>query len=217
MSMSTPQALGILGGTFDPIHFGHLRMAVELHTALRLSKVHVLPCYQPVHRDAPFASSEHRWAMVQRAIASEPALYADDREIKRKQPSYTIDTLQAFREEMPNTPLCLLLGSDAFLGFLNWHRPLDILKLVHLIVAERPSFQLPTSGPLADLLKQHRQKDTAFIHEQKAGGIIFQGITALDISASSIRSQIALQNNVRYLLPDSVYDYIQCHDIYRRV
>lgn len=210
----THKAIGILGGTFDPIHNGHLRMALELYESLDLAKVHIIPCHRPVHRKMPAALPEHRLAMVQCAIASEPALYADPREIKRQSPSYTIDTLLELHQEMPGTPLSLMIGIDAFLGFSSWHRFEDILKEAHLIVAHRPHYQLPATGILAELLKDHLQHDVSFIHENLAGGILLWPITSLDISATDIRKQIAMGRNPRYLLPDSVYDYIKQQGIY---
>lgn len=206
--------VGILGGTFDPIHLGHLRLALELHDALRLDKVHIIPCYQPVHRKMPAAKPEERLAMVKCAIEGETAFIADDREIRRKNPSYMIDTLLDLRNEMPNTPLCLLLGIDAFLGFGSWHKWRDILNEAHLIVAHRPQYQLPVTGIIADLMKEHLRQDHAYIHQHKAGGIILQPITQLEISASDIRKQFAMGKNPRYLLPDRVYDYIQQHGTY---
>lgn len=208
------KAIGILGGTFDPIHMGHLRMAVELYEALDLDKVHIIPCYQPVHRRLPIASPEQRLDMVKCAIANEPALQADDREIKRKSPSYMIDTLLDLHAEIPNTPLCLLVGIDAFLGFLSWHRYTEILQQAHIIIAQRPHYQLPKTGMLADLVKQHMQENTIYIHENKAGGILLKPITALEISATDIRKQIAMGKNPRYLMPNRVYDYIQKNNIY---
>ncbi len=210
----THKAIGVLGGTFDPIHNGHLRMALEFYESLDLTKVHIIPCHRPVHRKMPTASPEQRMAMVACAIANEPALYADPREIRRQSPSYMIDTLLDLHEEFPNTPLCLMLGIDAFLGFTSWHRWQDILQEAHLIVAHRPQYALPESGMIANLLNTHLQREVSFIHENMAGGIIFRPITSLDISATDIRKQIALGRNPRYLLPDSVYDYIKQHGIY---
>lgn len=210
----TNKAIGILGGTFDPIHFGHLRMALELFEVLDLVKVHVMPCYLPMHRKQPEASAEQRLAMVECAIAAEPALYADAREVRRQGPTYTIDTLLEMRAEMTTTPLCLLIGIDAFLGFTSWQRWEEILHYAHIIVAHRPNYQLPTTGMIAELMKQHLQHEIAFIHENLAGGILLRPITALEISASDIRKQIAMERNPRYLLPDKVYDYIKQQGIY---
>lgn len=210
----THKAIGILGGTFDPIHLGHLRMAIELHDALDLERVHIVPCYQPVHRKMPVATPEQRLSMVQCAVEGEAALVADDREIKRKTPSYTIDTLNELRAEFADAPLCLLVGIDAFLGFTSWHQWRDILARAHIVIAHRPQYQLPSTGIVADLLKERLQQDIAFIHEHAAGGILLRPITALEISASDIRKQIAMEKNPRYLLPDGVYDYIKQHGTY---
>lgn len=208
--------IGILGGTFDPIHIGHLRMAIELREALDLAHIHIIPCYQPVHRTAPEATAAQRFAMVQCAIANEPLLVADPREIARPTPSYTIDTLSAMREEFPQTPLCLLLGIDAFLGFPSWNRWQDIISIAHIVVAHRPQYQLPHQGLIADLLAQRLQLETSFIHQHLSGGILFRPIPSLDISATEIRKQIAIGRDTRYLLPENVHDYIQQHHIYNK-
>lgn len=210
----THKAIGILGGTFDPIHMGHLRMALELYETLDLGKVHLIPTYQPTYRKKPMASPEHRLAMVECAVRGEPALVADDREIRRKGPTYTIDTLLEMRETYPNHPLCLLLGIDAFLGLTSWYRWEEILAHCHIVVAHRPHYQLPPSGNISDILKQRMQQEIAYIHQNQAGGILLRPITALEISATDIRKQIALGRNPRYLLPDGVYDYIRQHGIY---
>lgn len=214
MHQSHP-AIGILGGTFDPIHFGHLRLALELHQILNLGKVHILPCYQPVHRKTPVASAKDRLAMVECAIRDEPAFVADSREIRREGPSYMIDSLMEMRKELSCTPLCLLLGIDAFLSFTSWYRWKDILNLAHLIVAHRPQYHLPVTGMIADLIRERSQQNLSFVHENMAGGILLQPITPLEISATDIRKQIAMGCNPRYLLPNKVYDYIKQHGTYR--
>ena len=210
----THKAIGILGGTFDPIHLGHLRMALELHEDLNLLRVHLIPCYQPVHRKMPAASPEQRLAMLKCAIANEPALCADDREICRNEPSFMIDTLISLRKENPKTPLCLLLGIDAFLGFSSWNRWNEIFDYAHLVIAHRPQYKIPSSGVLADIIKERLKNDPTYLHDQLAGGIFVRPITALEISATDIRNQIAAGKNPRYLLPDSVYEYIKQHGTY---
>jgi nicotinate-nucleotide adenylyltransferase len=207
------QAIGILGGTFDPIHFGHLRTALELYQALELAEVRLIPCYQPVHRKSPVASPEHRLAMVHSAIADEPALTVDSCEIDRQGPSYTIDTLETLQQKFPNTPLCLIMGIDALLGFPSWHRWEEILKLAHLVIAHRPQYHLPQTGIVADLLKE-RLKKAAAIHASLSGSIVLHPVTPLEISATDIRKQIAMRRNPRFLLPDSVYRYIEQHGVY---
>lgn len=213
--MSEPQqAIGILGGTFDPIHFGHLRTAVELYQALDLAEIRIIPCFQPVHRKLPVASPEQRLAMVECAIKSDSKLIAEDCEIKRKGPSYTIDTLLHLREKLPSTPLCVIMGIDAFLNFPSWHRWEEILQLAHLVVAHRPQYQLPKTGIVAELIKQRFKQNPLSIHESMAGNIVLHPVTALDISATDIRKQIAMGRSPRFLLPDSVLEYIQQHGTY---
>lgn len=211
---SLQQAIGLLGGTFDPIHFGHLRTALELHQALDLAEVRLIPCYQPVHRKLPVASPEHRLAMVRCAIADEPALKVEECEIQRKGPSYMIETLEELNRQMPTTPLCLIMGIDALLGFPSWHRWQSILELAHLVIAHRPQYQLPKNGIVADLLKQRLKSDPATLQTQLAGNIVLHPVTPLEISATDIRRQISAGRNPRYLLPDSVYHYIQQHGVY---
>lgn len=212
--MPLQQAIGILGGTFDPIHFGHLRTALEVHQALELTEVQLIPCYQPVHRKLPMATPDQRLSMVQLAIESEKSLRVNDCEIKRKGPSFAIETLTDLRKELPDTPICLIMGIDALLGFPSWHRWEEILDLAHLVVVHRPRYQLPTTGVVADLLKQRLKHNTHCIHESLAGTIFLQLVTALEISATDIRKQIAMERNPRYLLPNNVYKYIKDNGVY---
>jgi nicotinate-nucleotide adenylyltransferase len=214
MTLALQPAIGILGGTFDPVHLGHLRMGIELGETFQLAKVHIIPCHEPVHRAKPSASPLERLEMVKRAVADEPSLFADDREIRRQGPSYMIETVLDLRNELPNTPLCLLIGIDAFLHFQSWYRWQEILTHSHLIVAYRPPYQLPTEGLIADLIKERLQEDAAYVHAHLAGGILLRPMTALEIAASDIRKQIAMQRNPRYLLPDVVLDYIHQQRIY---
>ncbi len=204
--------IAIFGGTFDPIHFGHLRTALEIYDTCQLAEVRFIPCYQPVHRERPVASPEDRLNMITLAIKDESAFKVDDCEIKRQGPSYMVDTLETLRKNISDqTPLCLIMGIDALLGFAQWHRYDDILKLAHLIIAHRPDYQLPENGTIAHLLKDSVKKD---IHQTRSGSIILQPVTALEISATEIRKALAKGKNPRFLLPDSVYEYIKQHGIY---
>lgn len=213
--MTLEQPIGLLGGTFDPIHLGHLHLGRELQRHYRLSKVHFIPCLQPVHRPAPIASPAERLTMVELAIADEPNFVLNKIELERSTPSYTIDTLQTLRQIYPNSPFCLLFGMDAFLSFLSWRQPYDILSLSHLIVAHRPKQSLKVEGALASLLGQHHQDDMNYVHEHLAGGILLRSITALDVSATDIREMIAQEKDVKHLLPLSVYGYIKENGLYK--
>ncbi len=206
--------LGLFGGTFDPIHFGHLRTALELYQTLDLLEVRMIPCFQPVHRKLPVASPEQRLAMLKEAIISEPALKVDDREIIRKGPSYTIETLISLRAEFPKIPFGLIMGIDALLGFASWHRWEEILNHTHLIIAHRPHYELPRTGIIADLLKHRLIQNPSLIHDSFSGKILLHPVTALEISASDIRKQIMMGRDPRYLLPERTYQYILKHGIY---
>src|SRR6202522_2934291 len=147
--MSEP--IGLFGGTFDPIHYGHLRTAFELWQLLKLAQVRFLPTGNPPHREAPLASSELRLEMVRAAVAGQPGFAVDDREIRRSGVSYSVDTLTDLRREHPQRSLCLLLGMDAFLGMPTWHRWRDIFELAHVVVAHRPGWKAPITGPLGEV------------------------------------------------------------------
>ena len=147
--------IGIFGGTFDPIHCGHLRTAFELWQELGLSQVRFMPTGSPPHRSQLYATPELRLRMVQAAIADQRGFVVDDREVRRSGVSYSVDTLTDMRREFPQTPLCVLLGMDAFLGLPNWHRWREILKLAHIVVAHRPGWRAPTTGPLGEVMVDH--------------------------------------------------------------
>ncbi len=152
--------IGILGGTFDPIHFGHLRTALDVMQAVGLEQVRFIPLHRAVHRGQPETAVSLRLQMVQAAIAGQPGFVADDRELRRAGDSYTIDTLTSLRRDYPQSPLCLLLGMDAFNGFADWRQPEAILRLAHLIVMHRPGITEPTDAGAREILSVHRCDQT---------------------------------------------------------
>lgn len=196
--------LGIFGGTFDPIHHGHLRTAFELREALRLGEVRFLPTGSPPHREATLASSEMRLAMVRAAVQDEPAFTVDDRETRRGGLSYSVDTLVELRAEFPQRSICLLLGMDAFLGLPNWHRWREILELAHVVVAHRPGWKAPTQGPLGEVMVDRGTGSVRDLHEATAGRVFVHAVTQLEISSTELRALISRGRNPRYLVPDSV-------------
>ena len=196
--------LGIFGGTFDPIHNGHLRTAFELREALRLGEVRFLPTGSPPHREATLASSEMRLAMVRAAVQNEPAFTVDDRETRRGGLSYSVDTLVELRAEFPQRAICLLLGMDAFLGLPNWHRWREILELAHVVVAHRPGWKAPTQGPLGEVMVDRGTGSVRDLHEATAGRVFVHAVTQLEISSTELRALIARGRDPRYLVPDSV-------------
>lgn len=206
--------IAVLGGTFDPIHIGHLRSALELRDQLELDEVRLMPAHVPPLRDMPGATSEQRLAMVRLAIAEEPGLLADARELQRSGPSYTVDTLASLRAEMgPDAVLCFALGSDAFAGLDRWQNWPQLLGLAHLLVLRRPGEELPTSGPVATLWQQHRVAADQ-LAARPAGSIVALTLTQLPVSATAVRALISSGRSPRYLLPDSVWHYIRKHGLY---
>lgn len=201
-------AIGIFGGTFDPIHFGHLRTAFELLQSLRLDELRFVPAGDPPHRDAPLADASSRLAMVRAATADQPGFVVDDREVGRSGPSYTVTTLSELRAEFPDRPLCLIVGMDAFLGLPRWHRWREILDLAHVVVAHRPGWRAPDAGPLGDLLAGRGTARVADLHGATAGRILVQQVTQLEISSTGLRDIIVSNRDPRYLMPDAVRDII---------
>jgi nicotinate-nucleotide adenylyltransferase len=216
---SKKTVIGLSGGTFDPIHFGHLRMAQELAENLHLSAVRFIPAAQPPHKSAPEVSAEHRAAMVRLGIAGNSLFSCDERELCREGASYTIDTLLSLRDELgADISLVLLIGSDAFTKFDTWHRWQDIIQLCHIALVERPMVgkQEPLSKPLQIFLQSHFTENTEDLHRKSAGFITLQTITALEISSTSIRSNLQEQKSARYLLPDSILEYICTYQLYTK-
>ncbi|MGC3961798.1 MAG: nicotinate-nucleotide adenylyltransferase [Rhodocyclaceae bacterium] len=216
MSDRVTGPLGILGGTFDPIHFGHLRLAEEARDALGLTTVRVIPAGQPPHREQPGTVAEDRLNMARLAIAGVPGYELDDSEVVRQSPSYTVLTLRRLRAELGTArPLVLILGADAFLGLPSWHEWEEILPLAHIAVGTRPGFELDaaTMGPvLADLFSAAHGLPTD--PAAPAGRIVPFHMTALDISATGIRAALTAGRSARFLLPDAVLDYIETHHLY---
>lgn len=205
--------VGIFGGTFDPVHFGHLRSALELRQALGLDEVRLMPAHLPPHRGLPGCTSGQRLAMARLACEG-GELSVDDRELRREGPSYSVDTLASLRAELgPERPLVMAVGADAFAAIHTWHRWRELASLAHIAVLERPGAALPSVGPVADWLRAARVPSPAGL-EGPAGRIIVLGLTSLAISATAIRAMIARGESPRYLLPDGVWQYIQQHQLY---
>jgi len=198
------QPIGLFGGTFDPLHYGHLRTAFELWQALKLAEVRFMPTGSPPHREQPQASAQLRLAMVTAAVAQEPAFVVDDREVRRTGVSYSVDTLTELRAEYPQRSLCLLLGMDAFLGLPDWHRWRELLDLAHIIVAHRPGWRAPTMGPLGEVMVDRGTGSVRDLHEQRAGRIYVHAVTQLEISSTELRQLISQGRDPRYIVPEEV-------------
>ncbi|WP_371323746.1 nicotinate-nucleotide adenylyltransferase [Dechloromonas sp. ZY10] len=211
--------LGIFGGTFDPVHYGHLRLAEEAVLQLGLGGVRWIPAGQPPHRGTPQVSGEQRLAMVLRSTAGNPHFSVDPAEVLAAAPSYTVHTLERLRAELGAAqPLVLLVGADAFAGLDRWHRWRDLLALAHLAVSHRPGFPIAAEslGPdLAEVFAGCHNADPAVLAQAPAGRIVSFAMTQLAISATQIRKLLANGLSARYLLPDVALDYIQTHQLYR--
>lgn len=218
--MTSNAPIGILGGTFDPIHDGHLRLAEELGETLRLEQVLIVPSGTPPHRGAPAVAAEHRLAMVRLAAAGNPRLKVDDRELRRAGPGYTYDTLAELRAEYGAArPLVLLIGADVFLEFATWHRWHEIFGLAHVAVAHRPGSPVERwrdrmPQPLAREYSARLMQQPLAAHLSPAGGIVVVPFTALDIAATAIRDMLRAGASPRYLLPGAVLDYIRAKRLY---
>ncbi len=204
-------AIGIMGGTFDPIHYGHLRPALDIAQALGLDHVRLIPCADPPHRDPPQANARQRLALLQLAVKSAPELDVDDRELLREGPSYTIDTLKSLREDFPENPLYLLLGTDAFLGLHQWHQWQDLLSFANIVVMQRPEEELLVAEPMKAWFEQHKMAD----YEPTLNGkIMLMPVTQLAISATQIRALFEKGSSPQYLLPDSVIQLVEMLGLY---
>jgi nicotinate-nucleotide adenylyltransferase len=200
--------IGILGGTFDPVHCGHLRLALEVREQLSLTSVRLLPAPNPRLRETPRAEASRRLELLQAAVDDEPGLEVDARELDRDGPTYTVETLELFRREFSDEALVFILGMDSFRRLDRWHRWRDLPELAHLVVAERPGGSLPGPGPVADLLDERRCDDVATLMAKPAGHILICAPPLLDISATRVRALVAEGRSIRFLVPDKVIELI---------
>lgn len=209
--------IGIFGGTFDPVHLGHLRTALEVQQALQLQQLRFIPCANPPHRTPPQASAGQRLAMLRSVITGQHHFIVDTRELDRGGVSYMVDTLQSIRAELPDTTLCLIMGMDALRNFAEWRRYLEILSLAHIVVMQRPGNsleELRSHPTVYTLIEQRRATRLQELRQQPAGLIWFQPVTQLAISATAIRAMCAHGESIQYLVPDAVRDYISQHTLY---
>lgn len=195
--------IGVFGGMFDPIHYGHLRTAHELHELLGLERVVFLPAGDPPHRAAPLADAATRLAMVRASIDDDPRFLVDDRELRRAGPSYTILTLAEMRAERGAQPLVLIMGMDAFAGIDRWHRAAELLSLAHIVIALRPRADEPRTGLAAEWLRSRRCDEPSRLAASPAGMVYVSAGTQIDLSSSSVRDVVAAGRDPRYLMPEA--------------
>ncbi|MDC9729013.1 MAG: nicotinate-nucleotide adenylyltransferase [Methyloprofundus sp.] len=203
--------IGIYGGTFNPVHYGHLRTALEVKELFALDELRLLPCALPAHRENPSVNAQMRLEMLQIAIKDYVHLRLDTREIQRPGVSYMVDTLTELRKELGNTPIILFMGTDAFNGISSWHRWQELFHYAHIVVMTRPQFK-PSALPefYDDRLVTVRESLKSCV----SGKIFFQKVRDLDISASDIRNAFIEQKNPSFLLPEPIIEYIRAHNLY---
>ncbi len=210
--------IGLLGGTFNPIHFGHLRMAQELANNLHFDEVRFIPSANPPHKTLPLVSAEHRSSMVQLATSDNPLFVCDTQELTREGASYTIDTVIALRKDLGDVvSICLIMGSDAFTQLNTWHRWQELLNYCHIILVQRPNNSAKqTKLPivLEAFLQENYTEDAKDLSLKKAGYIHMQKITAHEISSTAIREAYKLNQTPYYLVPLNVIQYIAANNLY---
>ena len=206
--------IGILGGTFDPVHFGHLQTAEQVYRQLHLERVIFVPAANPPHRTLPVASIEHRIRMLQLALPMYAGFELDDREQRLGGISYTVRTLESFRDELGDHPLGLIMGADAFAGLETWHRWQEILDLAHLLVMNRPGTSVSV---LSEWAQARKCDDIETLENSAGGGIYFLSIKPVAISATEIRMALQRSESVTGKLPEPVIEYIETNNLYRQV
>lgn len=209
-------SIGLLGGTFDPIHLGHIHLALSVRDALQLDEVRLLPAGNPPLREAPLATPQQRLEMVRLAVEHHPRLRVDESDMQPDGVSYAILSLMTLRAQLPDAALCYMLGIDQFMQFERWQQWQDIPNYAHLVITSRMTRQgFRPSPALEALLRQRRVTEPQALTRQTAGCIFFQDITPLPISATEIRRQFQQGLQPYMYLPEAVWDYINTMQLYR--
>tara|TARA_R110002110_G_scaffold376446_1_gene586285 strand:+ start:38567 stop:39205 length:639 start_codon:yes stop_codon:yes gene_type:complete len=206
--------IGILGGMFDPVHFGHLRTALAAQQDFGLDEVRLIPCHHPVHREEAEADARHRIAMLHSATKAEKKLVVDVRECMHPGPSYMIETLESLRTEYPNDRLFFLIGADAYNKLDSWKRWKDMFSLVHFIVITRPGWKINPSKEVKKFCKKRMVSDFASLCASPYGNVLEYTFTPLMIASSEIRNLVKAKKSVRYLIPNTVFSYIKKFELY---
>jgi nicotinate-nucleotide adenylyltransferase len=206
--------IGLFGGTFDPIHLGHLRIALEVADALELEQVRFIPNRVPPHRRQPLASGLQRLELIKAATQGESRFVADDRELRQDKTSYTVHTLRALHQEFPNQSWAFIIGVDAFLQLPSWYEWQDLFNLTHFIVVGRPGYALNTSTE-TPWFQPYWVDSIAELKDRPTGGVLAIDIKGLDISATQLRNLIARGESPRYLTPDPVWAMIKAQQLYK--
>lgn len=209
-----PRRIGMLGGMFDPVHEGHLQLARVALDELALDALHMVPCHLPSHRAAAAASTQARLAMLSLATQEEPRIVVDDRECRRQEMSYTVDTLVSLRAQFPGATLVLVLGEDAFAGLERWQRWTQLLELANLLVVSRPGVTQALSPTLGDLVDKCQVNTAQALFERPCGALLRSRKMQMDISSTAVREALQARRDTSTLLPACVREYIDVHGLY---
>jgi len=213
-SYTVGEPLAIFGGTFDPVHYGHLRCAEEARSQLGLEKVYLLPSGTPPHRNVPQASTPQRMDMLRLAQGEFPALGIDDRETRRSGPSYMVDTLMELKAELPGRPILLLLGQDVANDLHTWHEWERLFDFAHIVVLTRPGSTAEYRQDVAKKIDRRTCSDAQILLDSQSGGVLYLGVASVDVSATMIKSIIRLGRSPGSMMPRAVWDYINENHLY---
>ena len=207
--------IALLGGTFDPVHNGHSRIALDIADKCVLESIRFVPNARSPLRDSAKASNIDRIAMLELALATDDRFCVDQRELQREPPSYTVDTLQSLRDELPTTPLCFILGTDAFMQFHLWHCWQDIPGLAHLLIAARPGCEISFQDKaLRAMFNERKTENVDDLHDKASGRIYMCDVTQVNVSATQIRENVAAGKSLEGLVCEPVAHYIEQHGLY---
>ncbi len=216
MDISAANSVLIFGGTFDPVHNGHLHTATDVAELLGVNQVRLIPCGEPAHRSPPIATAAQRLKMLQLAVEGQASFVIDTQELARSGPSYMVDTAANLRSELgQQCCICLMMGMDAFLGLPNWHQWQKIPEYLNLVVMERPGWQKMQHEALQPLLERCQVPTIEALKSAPAGKILMVTVSKLAISASQIREKISAGEPVDGLLPKAVLELIETEKIYQ--
>jgi len=208
------EPLAYVGGTFDPVHYGHLRCADEAREKLGLKNLYLLPAGTPPHRACPQTSTRQRLDMLKLAQTEFPALKIDERETRREGPSYMVETLQELRAEFPQQPLALLIGQDAANLLHTWFHWQQLFSLAHIVILTRPSIKMEYRQDVAEQIQQRLHVDPQKLLRSQAGGVLQLEVASIDVSATNIKKLISQGRSLRSMMPPAVINYINENRLY---
>ncbi|MDW3094175.1 MAG: nicotinate-nucleotide adenylyltransferase [Gammaproteobacteria bacterium] len=208
--------IGILGGSFDPVHFGHIKPSLELAEKFQFDSIRLIPCKISPFKDETFASAQHRWNMVSIIAGSSELFEADARELKRETPSFTYETLREIASEVAsNSTLFWIMGEDALIDFPRWHQAEKIMQLCHVLVMRRPGYEVSQNVKTNAWLQPYMCDDVSKLSEKRYGYIYISNVELLDISSTKIRETVHAGEQPRFMLPGGVWNYIKRNNLYQ--